>query len=143
MKRPAYPTDLTDAQWLLISVLIPPAKTGGRKRTTDIREVLNAIFYLLRTGCGWRLLPHDFPAWGTVHYYYWKWRKDGTWQRAHDALRSEVREAAGKEETPSAAILDSQSVKATEKGGSAAPSATTRERRSRGASVTSSSTPSA
>ena len=142
MERPAYPTDLTDAQWLLISVLIPPAKTGGRKRTTDIREVLNAIFYLLRTGCGWRLLPHDFPAWGTVHYYYWTWRKDGTWQKIHDQLRARVRKAAGKEETPSAGILDSQSVKTAERGGRVARSVTTPASRSKAASATSSSTPS-
>lgn len=131
MERAAYSTDLTDAQWLLVAPLIPPAKTGGRKRTTDIREVLNAIFYLLRTGCSWRLLPHDFPAWGTVHYYYWTWRKDGAWQTIHDALRAQVRQAAGKDETPSAAILDSQSVKTTQKGGSPVRSVTMRASASR------------
>ena len=119
MSRKSYPTDLTDAQWEVLRQLLPPAKPGGRPRRVDLREVLNAIFYLLRSGCAWRLLPHEFPPWGTVHYYYWRWQRDGVWQRLHDALRSQVRVAAGREASPSAAILDSQSVKTTEKGGSA------------------------
>jgi putative transposase len=117
MNRQAYPTDLTDAEWAIAEPLIPPAKLGGRKRTTDVREVLNAIFYLLRTGCAWRMLPHDFPNWNTVYTYFRNWRKDGTWQKLNDALRREVRTLAGREAEPSAAILDSQSVKTTEKGG--------------------------
>jgi putative transposase len=117
MNRQAYPTDLSDAEWAIAEPLVPPAKSGGRKRTTDVREVLNAIFYLLRTGCAWRMLPHDFPNWNTVYTYFRNWRKDGTWQMLNDALRRDVRTQAGREAEPSAAILDSQSVKTTEKGG--------------------------
>lgn len=115
-----YPTDLTDAQWERLRRLIPRAKPGGNDRTTSMREVLNAIFYLLRTGCAWRMLPKDFPPKSTVYDYFSRWKKDGTWERIHDALRGEVRHAAGRDETPSAAVLDSQSVKTTEKKGFAA-----------------------
>ncbi len=140
MGRRAYPTDLTDAQWRVLEPLIPPAKAGGRPRTTDMRELLNAIFYHLRAGGTWRMLPHDLLPWGTVHYYYRRWRLDGTWPHIHDALARAVRAAAGREPTPSAAIVDSQSVKTTEKGGSAAMM---RGRRSPAASATSSWTRSA
>lgn len=120
MSRLPYPSDLTDTEWGILGPLIPPAKPGGRKRTVDIREIINAILYLLRTGCAWRMLPHDFPKWQTVYTYFRNWRQDGTWQMINDTLRRQVRIQEGREAEPSAAILDSQSVKTTEKGGLAA-----------------------
>ena len=137
MARIAYPSDLTDAQWRLIEKRIPPAQPGGRYRSVDMREVVNGILYLVRTGCSWRQLPHDFPPWGTVHWYYRCFRLDGTWQKIHDALRDKVRVSAGRKKSPSAAIVDSQSVKTTEKGGRVAM---TRARRSTVASGILSST---
>jgi putative transposase len=116
MKRKPYPSDLTDNEWAILEPLIPLAKRGGRPRTTDMREVINAIWYVLRTGCQWDWLPHEFPPKGTVYHYFNTWRKDGTWERWNRILARTLRQSEGREATPSAAILDSQSVKTTEKG---------------------------
>ena len=120
MARAPYPTDLTDAQWAVLRPLVPPAKPGGRPRSADVRAVIDAILYVLRNGVTWRALPHDFPPWKTAYHYFRAWRLDGTWERMHEALRDAVRRADGREASPSAAVLDSQSVKTTEKGGPAA-----------------------
>ena len=115
--RAAYPSDLTDRQWAEIGPLIPAAEPGGRDREVNMREVLNGILYLVRGGVSWRMLPHDLPPWGTVHYYYRRFRLDGTWKQVHDTLRGRVRKQAGRKVNPSAGIMDSQSVKTTKKGG--------------------------
>jgi putative transposase len=117
MDRTIYPSDLTDEQWQLIGPLLPKAKFGGRPRKTDVRLVVNGILYLLRTGCAWRMLPHDFPPWPTVHDYYRRFRREGIWEKVHNNLREQVRVEAGRQASPSAAIIDSQSVKTAEKGG--------------------------
>src|SRR3954463_5522292 len=136
-----YPSDLTDAEWALVEPLIPPAKRGGRKRTVDVRAVLDGIFYVLATGCQWRALPKDLPPRSTVHDYLTLWAWDGTLRRLRHALFVHVREQAGREASPTAAIIDSQSVKGAEKGGPASTRrATTRARRSRARSGTSWST---
>jgi transposase len=116
MNRQPYSTDLSDGEWAVLAALIPAAKPGGRPRKYPMREVVNAVFYLLRTGCSWRLLPHDLPPYRVVFHYFSQWRKDGTWEAIHRHLQREVRLQAGHDPEASAAIIDSQSVKTTEKG---------------------------
>src|SRR5919198_5512852 len=136
-QRLAYTTDLTDEEWQLLKPLLPPEKSGGRPRKYPLREVLNGIQYVLRAGCAWRLLPHDLPH-GQTAYQTWRaWRQDGTWVRLHDQLRAEVRTRMGRHPQPSGAIIDAQTVKTTEKGGS---TATTARRKSMGANAISSLT---
>ena len=118
MQRKPYPSDLTDQQWAVLEPWIPPPRPGGRPRKTDMREVLNAIFYLTREGCSWRALPHDFPPWKTVYNYFEDWKQDGTWDQFLTGLRLRVRRAAGRDPDPRVAAIDSQSVK-TASGGAA------------------------
>ncbi len=133
-----YPSDLTDAEWALITALIPPAKHGGRKREVDERKIADGIMYLLSTGCQWRAIPKDLPPRSTVHGYLGRWQWDGTLERIHHALYVQCRELAGREASPTVGIIDSQSVKSAEKGGRALTrQATTRGRRSKARSGTS------
>ena len=120
LKRPAYPSDLSDREWHVLETHVPGLQSGGRPAEHSRREIINAIFYILRTGSQWRYLPHDLPPWKTVYTYYRNWRLGGTWQQIHDALREQLRAAVGKHRQASAAILDSQTIKTTEKGGHAA-----------------------
>jgi putative transposase len=126
MTRKAYKTDITEAQWQILQPLIPAAKPGGHPRTANMREVINGIVYVLRTGCGWEMLPHDLPPYSTVYYYFRRWQKTGVWQQMNNALRQRLRQQEGRNSQPSAAICasqqrfaiaDSQSVKTTEKRG--------------------------
>ncbi len=117
MKRKAYTSDVSDEEWAILERHIPKAKVGGRPRSVDMREIVDAIFYVLRSGCSWRLLPHDLPNWKTVYDYYRQWRQSGEWELLNSALRVELRTALGRAATPSVMSVDSQSVKTTEKGG--------------------------
>jgi transposase len=136
-----YPSDLTEAEWALIRPLIPAAKRGGNKRTVDVREVVNGVMYILSTGCQWAALPTDLPPRSTVNDYFRRWEYDGTLDRFHHTLYVQCREQAGREASPTAAIIDSQSVKSAEKGGSRSTRrGMMRARRSRARSGTSLST---
>jgi putative transposase len=116
MKRKPYPSDLSDAQWAILEPLMPKAKQSGCPRRVYLREVINAIFYIFCGGCAWRMIPHEFLAWKTVYHYFHLWRVTGVWQQINQTLRERVRRQVGRESTPSAAIVDSQSVKTTEVG---------------------------
>jgi transposase len=132
-----YPSDLTDEEWALVAPLIPPAKPGGNQRHVNLREVVNGLMYVLSTGCQWRAIPKDLPPRSTVHDYFDLWSWDGTLERIHHALYVKCREQAGREASPSAAIIDSQSVKSAEKGGlRSIRQATMRARRSQARSGT-------
>ena len=137
--RQPYPTALRDREWAWIPPLVPAAKPGGRPETYPKRAILEAIFSILRGGCAWRLLPHDFPPWQMVYQDFWRGRHDGTWPRRHARLRGDVRVAAGERRQPCAGMIDRQSVQTTDKGGSGVM---TRASRSTGVRVTSALTPS-
>jgi transposase len=142
MSSTLYPSDLTDVEWQHLEPLLPAPRSTGRPREWSLRLILNGIFYLVRGGCAWRMIPLEYPPWSTVYDYYRQWRRDGTWEAIHTALREQVRQAIGRESTPSstpnAAVLDSQSVKTTEKGDLVAsiPLVLTALRRSRGVNAT-------
>ena len=116
MRKP-YPTDLSDAEWNYIQPHLPAPKGHGRPRTHSLREILNAVFYVLKSGCQWRLLPHDFPRWPTVYHYFRTWRIDGTWEKINRAIRERLRVRLKRDPQPSAGVVDSQSVKSTAVGG--------------------------
>ena len=117
MRRKAYLTDVSDAEWGIIEPLLPKALDVGRPREINLREVINGIFYVLHEGCTWRAMPHDLPPWQTVYNYFRHWQRLGVWQKIHSSLRHQVRENLGRTSNPTAGIIDSQSVKTAEKKG--------------------------
>ena len=117
MARKAYPSDLSEEEWKMMEVYVPAAKSGGRPAEHSRREIVNAILYVLRTGCGWEYVPHDFPAWQTVYDYFNQWKMAGVWEAANAALTKQSRQRQGREISPSLGIIDSQSAATTEKGG--------------------------
>jgi putative transposase len=133
--RKHYPSDLTDLQWDNIAHLFHPPKRGpgGRPRTYPLRDIVDALFYLARAGCAWRMLPHDFPPWGLVSYYFYTWRDQGLIEQVHAILRVDLRRLDDRQDTPSAAVMDSQSVKTTEVGGPKGYDAGKKNRRSQAA----------
>ncbi len=124
--RKAYPSDLRDAEWAILEPLVPAVKPGGRPARHSRREIVNAILYAVRGGNQWRAMPHDLPPWQTAYYYFRIWRNTGIWETIHSAIREQARTRLGQEATPSAAILDSQSVKTRQRGASAATMRTSR-----------------
>ena len=126
-ERQPYSSDLTNTEWRILEPLLPAERPGGRHRAYPMRDVIDTIQYVLRTGCSWRSVPHDLPHWRTAYEYFKRWKEDGTWVRIHDQLHERLREQMGRDAKPTAAIIDAQSVKTTEKGGS---TATTGRRRS-------------
>ena len=116
MEKKRYPSDLTNSEWEILELLLPPPKPRGRPRTVNLREVMNAICYVLRGGIPWRFLPKEFPPWQTVYHYFRLWRMDGTWEMLNTRLRKQVRRQSGREASPSAGVVDSQSAKTTERG---------------------------
>lgn len=121
MARRRYPSDLTDREWRVLAPLLPevydPSPRTGRPRVHSYREIMDGVFYVLRSGCSWRMMPKDLPPWQSVYYYFRNWRLDGTWERVHQELRENARVQVGRDPTPSGAIIDSQSVRTSEKGG--------------------------